>query len=335
MSKVLVSLVSQQIIPNLKLIKEFKSNIDSYIFITTSDMEIKKQTEIYMKSANIPERKITKIIVSPFNFKEIEDDLLKANFEYEDEYYINITGGTKPMSIITMSFFSSLYKSKIFYVPIEENVYRQIHPRLENPEKQFTKKITLKEYFIAHNLKLESQESTVTRKISHAEVLLKKFIKYNGNVSKIDKIKNAHDMMNSEDRAYYSGGWFEELIFYKIKKFLKLNQNQIAYNVKLENNKSENEYDAVFVHNDSIYIVECKAYYGKSQLRTKVEKDLYKLGALDDNFGLKANAIYITTADIKNNSIEEYTSLSERAKSLKVKLFELSDLKNDYFLNKI
>lgn len=335
MAKILVSLVSDQVIPNIRLIKELKSEIDNYIFISTTDMEKKKKSDAHMKSINVSPNKSTIVLVSPFNFKNIEEILYDLDLKEDDEYLVNITGGTKPMSIVAMSYFSSFEKVRIFYVPIGEEVYRQVFPRIDSPEISFVKQLNLKEYFKANSLDLIEHESMVTKNISIAQGLLHSFIKLRGDINKIPKVKNAHDLQLSEDKAYYSGGWFEELIFFKLKTKFNLNQNQIAYNVQLRNNKSKNEYDVVFIYKDTIYIVECKAYFGKSSLRAKIEKDLYKLGALDDDFGLKAKAIYITTADIIGNNIEENTSLNERANSLKVKLFQLSNLKNDSFLNKI
>jgi len=335
MAKVLVSLVSDQVIPNIRFIKEFKSEIDRFVFISTSEMEDKNKTEMHLDALNIASRKSDIISVNSFSFSDIENSLLNSNFYDEDEFIVNITGGTKPMSIVAMSFFISFTNVKIYYVPISEQIYRQVYPRLQNPEIQFLKKLTLKEYFIASGLKLIAQESKISRDISHAQRLFNKYILESGDITKIDKINRSHEMTNPKDKAYYSGGWFEELIFHKIKKKFELNKNQIASNVKLKNQKSNNEYDAVFIHNDSIYIVECKAYYSRKRLKEKIEKDLYKLGALDDDFGLKVKAIYITTADIKGNSVEENFFLNERAKSLKVKMFQLSDLKNDSFLNKI
>ena len=335
MATVLVSLVSDQTIQNIRLIKEFKKDVDRYIFISTKGMEKKRKVEAHLSALNITERKISRIIVNEFSFTEIENSLLEKDFNNNDVFLVNITGGTKPMSIVAMSFFSSFNNVKIFYVPIGEGVYRQVYPRIENPASEFSKNISLKEYLLGSNLELIEKEHKISRKIEHAQNLLNQFIYSNEDRGTIDKINRAHNMTNPEDKSYYSGGWFEELIYYKIKNKFSLKENQIAYNVKLQNQKTNNEYDTVFVYNDSIYIVECKAYFGKSGLRAKVEKDLYKLGALDDDFGIKAKAIYITTADIKGNNIKEYQSLMERSKTLNVKLFQLSDLKDDSFLSKL
>jgi len=335
MARILVSLLSDQSIPNIRFIKEKQRGIDKFVFIGTKEMQEKKKLQSYINALNISRGKTKEIIVDAFNMALIEENLLNSELNEDDEYLVNITGGTKPMSIACLSYFSSFPKSKVYYIAIGEGVYRQVHPRLEQPQTKFLKEITLKEYFFANELELQAQESKISRSIVLAQTILEKFIKHKGDISRIDKVRKAHEMTNSDDKSYYSGGWFEELIFYKIKQKFNLNLNQIAYNVKLLNQKSKNEYDAVFVYDDSIYIVECKAYYGKNGLRAKIEKDLYKLGALDDDFGLKVNAVYITTADIKGNSLMEYESLMERANTLGVKLFQLSDLQNDYFINKI
>ena len=44
------------------------------------------------------------------------------------------------------------------------------------------------------------------------------------------------------DRIFYSGGWFEEYIYHKIKNELKLTNNQIAMKVKIANRNTKNEY---------------------------------------------------------------------------------------------
>ncbi len=335
MAKILVSLVSKQTIPNVRFIKEHLEITGKFIFITTNEMEEINKTQLHLSALNIPQRMIQKIIVDSFSFSKIEETLLKINFNDDDELIVNITGGTKPMSIVAMSFFSAFEKVAIFYVPIGEDIYYQVYPRIHNSRIKFIKKITLTEYFTASGLQLIEQEKRISKNIESAQTLLYQFIETNGDVSKIKKIRKAQKMPNAEDRAYYSGGWFEELIFHKIKKRFGLKENQISYKVKLKNKKSNNEYDAVFIYNDSIYIVECKAYFGMSGLKQKVEKDLYKLAALDDDFGLSVNAIYITTANISGYNNLENQTLLNRAQSLGVKLFQFNDLKNDYFLTKI
>jgi len=82
MSKLLISIVSDQTIPNIIFIKEF-SGFDSYYFITTKAMENKGKCDSIIKSSHLDENICKKIVV-------IEDDIedvikrLKNEFEFQD-----------------------------------------------------------------------------------------------------------------------------------------------------------------------------------------------------------------------------------------------------------
>jgi len=325
MQTILISLVSEQTIPNVRFIKEFIDEVDKFIFITTQEMLNKEKTEAQTKALNIPKSKFAQITVAEFNFDKIEKTLQNANFSQKNTYLLNITGGTKPMAIVTMTHFSDFPNAKIYYVPIGNSTYRQVFPKIKTPVFQFKKSLTLEEYLKAYNLKIISQVKKHSRNLAHAQKMLNRFVETGGDIKKIDKLQHL-DKMSAEDRAYYNGGWFEEYIYAKLKEKFKLNDTQIAYNVKLKLKDTENEYDAVFVYQDSIYIVECKAYNNKA-VNTKIERDLYKLGAIDDYFGINANSILITTANIRGKA------LFERAISLKVQLFHKKDLIDDKFLD--
>ncbi len=334
MKMILVNIVSDQAIPNLRFIKEFSNVADNFLFITTNQMEREGKTDRLIYASHISMKKSHRIIVPPVNMKEIEERLLDFGFPDEIEYLVNITGGTKPMSIVTLSVFSVLRHAKLFYIPIGEETYRQVYPRIVKAEQKFSIKISLKEYFESYGLVLLAKENKLTKTFQTSKRIFDLIVANKGNIRLVSDIVNAHKNNNPSDKSYYSGGWFEEYIYWVIKKKLNLQNTEIAYNVQLRNRKSKNEYDVVFIWNDSIYIVECKVF-NESNLREKVEKGLYKLGALDDDFGLKAHAVFITTADIKGKSTDSNNSLSERARSLNVKLFQLGDIINHKFLNQL
>jgi len=332
MKTILVNVVSDQAMPNLRFIKEFSNLADSFLFITTRQMEQEGKTDRLIHASHISTKKSHRIIVSPVNMKEIEERMLDFGLSEEVEYLVNITGGTKPMSIVTLSVFSVFQHAKLFYIPIGEGTYRQVYPRIAKADQEFSIRISLQEYFESYGLILLEKENKLSKNYQIAKGLFDLIVANRGNARLIPDIVNAHQNNNPSDKSYYSGGWFEEFIYWEIKKKLNLQNTEIAYNVKLRNQKSKNEYDVVFIWNDSIYIVECKVF-NEPHLREKVEKGLYKLGALDDDFGLKAHAVFVTTADIKGKSPDSNNSLSERAKSLNVKLFQLRDIINNKFLN--
>jgi len=332
MARVLVSLLSDQSMPNIRFIKENQIGIDNFVFIGTNEMKRKNKLISYVKSLNISLAKTKEILVDPFNISLIEEGLLNSDFNEEDEYIVNITGGTKPMSIACLSFFSYFVNVTIYYVAIGDDFYRQIYPRVNNPHRKFEKSITLKEYFTSYQLELLGMEHKPTKPISAATFLMHKYLETEGNINKLPEIKNAHKLKSGEDRAYFSGGWFEEYVYWAIKKFFHLSETQIAFKVELQNEKSKNEYDVVFIYQDEINIVECKAYFGSANTHQKIEKDLYKLSALGDDFGLKVQAIYITTFNIKEYNITKYRSLKNRAQSLQIKSFQFDDLIKNNFL---
>jgi len=73
MTKILVSLVSDQTIPNMELIKEFYNEIDEYIFISTKQM--KSQLQWIVKASNLLNYK--EIEVNAFDMNDIESKLCR------------------------------------------------------------------------------------------------------------------------------------------------------------------------------------------------------------------------------------------------------------------
>lgn len=335
MKKVIVSILSDQNMPNMQFIKEFRNVDSSYIFIESEDMQKKGKLESIVSALQLPLNSITIIKVDPYKIPLIENALLEADFDDVREYFVNITGGTKPMSLAAYSFFTSFKNAKIFYVPIEGEMYRQVFPRIEIAERDFNNKISLKEYLKSYKLQLSSLNRKLSRPFSQADKIMTSIFDSNGNIESILNSKNAHQLNNTEDRRYFSGGWFEEYIFWIIKSELNIRDSMIANGVKIQNEKSKNEFDVVFLYKNVLHLIECKAYYSESNIKANIEKSLYKLGALDEDFGLKVKAHFITTFDMINYNPRENYTLQERANTLGINFFQLRDLRNNEFINNI
>ena len=335
MKRVLISLISEQTIPNLRIINKFKSIIDHHVFITTKKMEDihENRAAWIMRAAGLKLNQVSKIIVDPNDLSSIYQKMEEFDFLEENEYYVNVTGGNKLMSIAVMNYFLR-FNSKIFYCSTDSKHYMQIHPK-DNPEKQkFTLKLSIINYLKAYGLTLIKGEYNLTdNRISNE--LFAECMKYNNNSKYISRIKKAHQYSSINDRIYYSGGWFEEYIYYKIKKELNLSDRQIAMKTQIANRNTRNEYDVVFIYNNVIHIVECKAYFTRNSIKSRVESGLYKLGALDDDFGIKARSIFITNYDIISYNRRENRTLENRAKDLDVKLYQMKHIKNNSFIKDI
>lgn len=327
--KILVSLVGKQTIANVQFIQEFEQEVDMFLFITTRQMDDPDQnrTDWIIDAIQPTENEIQKLIVSPNQLTKIEEQLKGFNFNGQDIYYLNLTGGNKLMVITIMNFFLEFKNVSLFYVSIDSNSYMKIYPKKERFVRNFKNNISLFDFLRAQGLKLSSREKLV-HSSEKAEDLFNKLL----SDKKVPEFENAHEFKSAGDRRYYSGAWFEEHIYYMIKKHFKLNNSEIAVGVKLKNRNTENEFDVLFVKDNTIYVVECKAYFAHKKTKQKIEKDLYKISALDDDFGLQAKSVYITTLDIKKNSEKESKTIIKRAKDLNVLFFQYADLFNNQFL---
>jgi len=335
MANVLVSLVGNRAIPNVLLIEEFKNIIDNFIFITDKRMESedKNRSKSIIKACELDDKKTKILIVNSNALFKIEDSLNGFGFNKNDNFFVNISSGTKLMAIAALNFFRE-YNSKIFFIPDFTNIYRQIYPRIENPEKEFSVNISLNKYFKANGLSAIQIKHHIREPFESSKLMFK-FIKYKGNINRLPEIKYATKNKSTSSKEFYSGGWLEEYTYFVIKNYFNLSNKNIGLKIKVENKHTKNEYDVMFVYKNQLYIIECKAYYGKVNIKQKIEHDLYKLSSLDDEFGIRAKSIYITTFDIERNDKKENQTLVNRAKDLNVKFFQMKDLENNKFLSEI
>ncbi len=328
-NKILVNLVGKQTIANVQMVKEFEQEMDICLFITTKQMEEaeRNRTDWIIDASNADERKWQRLVVSSSQLSKTEDLLAKFGFKEDDVYYVNLTGGNKLMVIAVMNYFREYKNVSLFYVSDDFKHYMKIYPKKERFVKSFKNKLSLFGHIRAYGLQLSSRE-----KLSNPpEKTIELFNKLLSN-KVIPEIENAHEFKSADDKKYYSGGWFEEYIYLLIKKQYNLSNSEISVGVKLKNQNTENEYDVLFIKDNTIFVVECKAYFGNKKAKQKIEKDLYKISALDDDFGLKAKSVYITTLDVQRNNQKESDNLIKRAKDLDVLFFQYSDLFDNQFL---
>jgi hypothetical protein len=140
------------------------------------------------------------------------------------------------------------------------------------------------------------------------------------------------------DKQYYSGRWFEEFVYIFLKRELGLNKEQIALNMKLsrkdDHKQHDNEYDVVFTMNNALYVIECKASLGSEKtLKAKIEKSLYKLGAVTRDFGLRVNSYIFTLSHINITGKVSYLNIQKRKEILGIK--EIFDAPYFYNINEI
>ncbi len=281
MKTLLVSLVSDQTLPNVQLIKEFKHLIDEYFFISTDRMEAKGCRKWIIKASKI-DKPTHKREVKEFSFDNINDQLDSFNFSDFDRIIVNLTGGTKVMTLAAEDYFKQL-GAEIYYITGLNNEFIKVFPGRQKEIKVFTHTITLNEYLEAHGFSSSYSELSGIS-IEYTNKLYQKYIKdgfYNyydalsilrknrtkgiKNLSKLNEQlapflkyieytpQNENTLSYTEVR-YLTGDWFEEYIGLNLKKLLGLNEESLQIGVVLNKEQSQFKKNSVnsLIGNDDL-----------------------------------------------------------------------------------
>lgn len=324
-----INIVSDENIPNVKFIKEFKNITKSYIFITTQKMIDKNKIKHLVKTMNIDENQYEIIIIDDYKIKDINEKLKAIKIDKNNtnnKYLVNITGGTKLMSLLTMSHFIKFDNAKLFYLPYSKSIMVQVYPYDNNGEIELKQKLTLNEVLSVYGIELITYYDHLIYDLDETKSLMNELINNNGNKKKVEKFANAHSTEEDGKKSYYGGRWFEEWMFNKLKTELQLNDEEIFHNVTIRMDNTVNEFDVLFFYQDWLYIVECKVYYNTR--KKIIEEAIYKIDALNDKFGIKTKTVFATTASLSTLG-EKSKTLIKRAENSNIKIIQFEDIKND------
>ena len=250
MKALLVSLVSDQTLPDVQLIKEFSGDITDSIFITTEAME-RKGTRRWIEDV-IHVNALSPIIVDEFSVNDITTKLSEFDFSHYDKVIVNLTGGTKIMTLAAYDFFKEK-DATIYYVTGIENDYIQLFPGKRKLKKSLNSTITLEEYLMSYGFEIRpTQASGIS--FEQTEQIFQKYTKgvfknhrktlrflrtrrNNGvKANDFDKVsyflecidfKTENNSLSSQQVKYLTGEWFEEYIGERIKRELQLRESDI------------------------------------------------------------------------------------------------------------
>ena len=327
MAKALVSIISEQLIPNYHLYILLKDKIQRHVLITTSKMNDLGYTNNFRNLIG-KDQNVDFLILDDFkDFDKIINNLSKENSN--DEYFVNITGGTKVMSLAVFNHFSKL-NSSIYYVAIGTNSCQKIYPKQEAPIK-FNHQLSLKDYLSLYGFIIEKSNS-LFKTANKTNKLFEKVKKSNYNSLSVYDIRDAFGdnkkLLKKDELDYLKGLWFEEYIYSIIKEKLNLKDFQIALNVKVKRDSkqqtNDNEFDVMFVKNNKLYIVECKSSIGiKKDQKKNLESYLYKLAAAVKDMGLQVNPILAIVGNA-----EKHKSIVKRSEILKTHIIDSNKFEN-------
>ncbi len=357
MKSLIVSLVSDQTIPNIQFIKErllLSQSVEDFdlLFVTTEKMEKKGTREWIINTLKYDDEKCFQIEVDEYDPNSIVDKLNSVNnFLSYESIYVNLTGGTKVMTMIVRDYFS-LYSSQFFYV-LNNKEYMPLYKSAYNNTLDFNSKITLFDYLSAYGYSFKKHPKFVLSNSKNIDNLYKAYIngvfdeyhevliflrskrgkKINSDeyvnhgvsafIDKCEFILENDNQLSKSEVEFITGEWFEEYIGRCVKNELNLSEEDIAIGVKLEKGTQErstvnkllgatfledkspkNEFDVMFIYNNTFYVIECKTSI-ISKLNGKeyniLGETLYKADSLKSKFGLFAKSYIFTLTDFKHH----------------------------------
>jgi len=329
----LVSIISEQPIPNLLFILEKKSEINKHIFITTRLSEERGIADRLIRLGGIAEDDVKKVEVIEDSLRDIYEKLSAANLPSKEHYVLNLTGGTKIMTLGVSRFFEK-YNPESFYTPINKNLYKRITPFEQDGEVfPFRYSLNLRGYlsafgfevekeglapwitndlasriynlngspsnqFLLNSLRASRRNYTPSSGVVSGSLISQVYKRIKWPVEKTAKTIE-------ENLNFLISGWWEAYAYYRIKKDLNLELDSIfASCVINRGGKINNEFDVVFVYNNRLFVIECKTGFERRKFTDEFNKTVYKLAALRRELGLKITAfLFILDPNLRHDGL--------------------------------
>lgn len=330
--KKLILLVSEQTIPNYLIYKEFEKEVDFVYFISTPEMEKKGKSAVIIEYlAKGVQHQI--IQVNGFDIDSIRTKL-KEIFPSEGQYLVNITAGTKIMSLEAYLYFSRT-NAEIVYLNLGWT-YTKIQGNINQNDKILLSRVDAYDYLKLYGIELDvKKEKLMGNPDSCPQAtmyLYKNWVEYKDIIKKLRKIlekvyDNAYtqikplapleklrsvrkflnkipdlnlvkeENMSHKTGKYLLGDWFEKYVYATFKEGLGLNDASILQGIQIKTGEShvKNELDVVFCYINSIYILECKTTV-KTTEGSKLDDFVYKSTAISKHFGIQVKP-YLVTMD--------------------------------------
>jgi len=357
MKNLLVTLLSDQTIPNVQFIKEKQNEETVFLFVSTSKMEEKGVGKWIQKVCNISAEKLITKIVDEFSLSDIETKLNELNYNDYGRVFVNVTGGTKIMSIQVTDFFKAKENADIYYItgkdcwhffpeskrysaPLKDNIglteyvescgFEMKEGSLSGISFEYTQK------FLLSFLEISDNERTILKKLRKWRQKKIKSFKINelGGLSdflcKVEfPTSDDYKTISKSEVEYLTGDWFEEYIYFCMKKENMVSDENLKTGIHLikctDKKNIENEFDIIFLWKTKFYAIECKTSI-LSDKGNIINETIYKSTALQKNLGLFSNFSIFTLSSKDKNDVKKLHF--DRAEDLNIKVFCREDILN-------
>lgn len=348
-NSVLVSIISKQTIPNYLFIKDRQKQGDEMLLIATQEM--KNEPKWLIQTLKCEPNEIDMILLEK-NQEEKWNEMTAAiakHLSSDKHYVVNLTGGTKYMSLAVYQLFSK-YDSEFFYIPFPHNAL--LKPFLDE-EEEINYRLKIDEYLSLYGLLFSElkRDADIVREKEYTEsyfqlfnepfsendlAILNKIREYYRNVGikDIDKVEkglnlkekqipipglndfldrihfgNKENVLSKYEAQYLTGGWFEEYVYNKIKESIPADDMAIGVKLRKEEGVFDNDLDVVFTYQNHLFVIECKTGFDSNRMFNEI---VYKAAAIKESmFGLPAHT-YIFALN------EDDERLNKVAKSMNI-----------------
>lgn len=347
-SRTMVSIVSQQNIPNYIFIKEYMRQGDNLLFITSEKFRNSIQ---YIESTLQISDNTETIILQDENDWNLITTQVNEHLSQDREYIVNLTGGTKFMVLALKEVFSN-YQSSFYYIPLPQNNVLALGTSELRP---ITYRMGIEEFIHLSGLTILKTPKCATQSENTTNGMLTLFPEFsdeekeiidklrsyrdkNIDIAKVEQkedeenkpqiggLRNYLDRLNKkvdfvwdkgdgklhhEEIQYLTGGWFEEYIYHFVEQ--NLSPTDIKLGILLlrkgENTaNNRNDLDVVFTKGNKLFVIECKTGIHEDK-GSAFREIVYKATALKESLlGLSAESYIFVLSTAKS---EQFANLAQ------------------------
>ena len=326
MQKTIVSIISEQTIPNYLFIKEMFLPGDSLLFISSEKYKERIDWIVTTLDYHMP-CEIEKVIFpveGEEKWQDMQERLGKA-ISKAKHYFVNLTGGTKYMSLLVQHVFEQFGNSEFAYIPYPKNCI--LIPG-HNEALPLKYRLSVREYLSNYNVNYTEKQQT--KDTSYTNTFFDKFIKGKLNSVIIDLLRKYRDkkksditkletessdkfpqipelgvfiseiqfpceeenILYSSEVQYLTGGWFEEYMYHRIEEKIHPQDIRLGVLIKRTDSHNQNDLDVVFTFGNKLFVIECKTGIDKEKV---FNETVYKATAIKEAvLGLSAKTFIIS-----------------------------------------
>lgn len=271
--QLIVTLISDQTLPNVLMIKEYATEQTDYAFVSTKTMNDNGIPQRIQNACKLKAIQYTYEVdenSQPDVINKLSAD--RGELEKYDNIIVNLTGGTKAMSLAVFSFFENMSNAKLLYKPTHNyfinfrtNEKIEIHTQLtideyltaygitsqrETPSGISTEQtdIVYQNFINIKNLNdfvnefLFLREKRGAKRENNKKITAEEYSHVEPFINALQYQPTIHNQLNKSEIIYLTGGWFEEWVKQHIEKELNLSSDYISGGIKINSDNPRSKW---------------------------------------------------------------------------------------------